>query len=279
MSRRLRTLFIRWSIFAMAVAASFWTIASVSGGNVPSSDAFLPWPLQDHRLPFHVSRWLDVPLAAPWMAAIFILTKAFMRREAKHGALTEPFNTIAVACSACVILFSFGLHSDFRGQPEFLTLECCLFALAGLVVGLFSSERARSVGMLGMMTVTILVCLGIVAGPFHALLWSALLACCAGAGVFIGIAFRNTRFPPRALGRWLMAKGVTDESPGVAPAEAVTADPLARFDYVTKRLAELETEEDRIGVRRAELLDRLESLRNDPETAKYLSLRAERHAA
>lgn len=285
MKRREKVLLIRWSIFAMAVAVAFWAVWSLCGGEVPSSDAFMPWPLQDLRLPFHASRWWDVALAAPWVAAIWRLSAFSDACEKKIGEPGE-FVMGTTAVGSLVMLF-IGIITATVYQAAWLTAGLIVFGLVAAVYAAVYRNRWAVPDIISFLALAFLLTGGASSGPFHAFLWTLMATTVAGAAACVGRLARLAGRPIAALGRWLGGEGVTDDSPTVqtrqespAPAEKpAPPNPLTEFVGLASQLASIDGEVERLEQHRAELQARLRALRAEPEAAKLLALRAERPVA
>lgn len=85
--RRLK-LMILWTLLATAATAGFWAIWHLVAGEVPEVTSLAPGWTQS--LPFDVSRWWDVPVAALWaLVIVTVLTSdGFYGNDRQRGRVT-----------------------------------------------------------------------------------------------------------------------------------------------------------------------------------------------
>ncbi|MFA6603947.1 MAG: hypothetical protein WCT10_03870 [Patescibacteria group bacterium] len=205
-SERRLTLISRLALVAASLAAAVWTICYWRTGSVP---AIVDGGVL--KLPFAISRWWDVPMAAIWAALIVLaMTSRFIEDERVRRILIIGL-LFGLFCGLFINLPITEVLNQLYGQDYDLIfieplvglvagLACGLIVSlnVGLFVGLFASMASCLVYGLGLGLVYGLVP-GLVYGLVYGLLASLIVS------LVYGLVTLARSGIWRHLGRWLLA--------------------------------------------------------------------------
>lgn len=238
-------------------------------GTVPSSDAVLPWPWGQWRSTVGLSRWMDIPLVAPAILAVFGATRLLKTCERRGGvdSLGEAGSMgLALGCVAIGIAVLAAGPFNPEG-PIGLTVALIMLATVTFLFGLCGGDRWYGVFAIVWCCFAVFIAASLFSGLVLAFAWAGMGLAVGGVAVVTGRLMRRLGAPLERAGSWLDGEDVTERPQAARPVEkpAPPVNPLAVHDQVLRDLAALES--------------RLATLRTDPDVAKALSLRAERPAA